>query len=158
MKTGISSRMLIGVLSLSLINPLTTYAGDKEWATAGKILTGFVAANILGDVFVSKRYVGVNSPRYYRTPYYKCRPKKRTYRNRGYSANITWKTPRSYRRGCRPRRGYRAARKCVDPIIVHVEKGRRIYQPRIKGATAYLQVYSKVCNEWVNVEEYPSVW
>ena len=158
MKKSILSGTLIIILSIGFINPLTTYAGDKEWATAGKVLTGIIAANVIGDFFVPERYAKVSSADYYRQSNYKCRPKRRPYKNNRYSEKITWKKPIRYRRGRRTERSYRTVTKCSDPIIVHIQKGRRIYQPRVKGATAYLQVYSKVCKEWVNVEEYPSLW
>ena len=154
--------MLIGIitaiLAICFMNPSTMYGGDKEWAVAGKILTGVVAANVIGDLFVSDRYVEVKRPRYNRRKNNNCRPKRRYYKDNTYSTDITWRRSHEYRQRSRAKKRYKKTWKCADPIIVHIEKGRRIYQPRVKGATAYLQVYSDVCNEWVNIEEYPSIW
>lgn len=158
MKKRILIPTITAIITISLFSSTTTYAGDKEWATAGKILTGIVAANVIGDLFVSERYVQVKQPGYKRRGYNKCRPKKRYYKNDYYSADISWRSSDGYPRRSGPKKRYKNAWKCADPIIVHIEKGRRIYQRRVKGATAYLQVYSDVCNEWVNIKEYPSIW
>jgi hypothetical protein len=46
----------------------------------------------------------------------------------------------------------------TEPIIQYLEDGRRIYQPPVRGCTAYLQIWSEVSREWVSIREYPSIW
>ena len=146
------------LMSLLIVAPKSSFAGDREWATAGKILTGIAAANVVGQVFYNSSYPARNKYDYRRRPFHR---KRKFIRRQNRKYNNCKISSRPYRRN-RPiefsRRGYSSSVECDDPIIVCVEEGRRIYQPRVKGATAYLQVYSKACNEWVTLEEYPSIW
>ena len=50
------------------------------------------------------------------------------------------------------------SRRTNDLVIVNLEDGRRICQRRIRGASAYLQIWSDVDEEWVSIREYPSIW
>lgn len=45
-----------------------------------------------------------------------------------------------------------------EPVIVTLEDGRRIYQPRVHGARAILQQWSDLEERWVDIREYPSVY
>ncbi|MFT5127977.1 MAG: hypothetical protein ACI8W8_001585 [Rhodothermales bacterium] len=45
-----------------------------------------------------------------------------------------------------------------NPVVVPLENGRRLLQPRIKGHVAYLQVYSEHSGSWVTLKEYPSLY
>lgn len=57
MKTTMSSRVLTwAVLGLFGMNLARVQAGDSEWATAGKILTGVVAGTALARVFCPPVY------------------------------------------------------------------------------------------------------
>jgi hypothetical protein len=158
MKKGTKIWTVFIILSILAITPKSSFAGDKEWAVAGKILTGIVAANFIGQViddspYIERKRIRYSNNRYpvrrkghknFKKSYYDCEVKKRAY-----DRQIFRKKPR----------GFTSHSYCSkDPIIVHIEGGRRIYQPGIRGATAYLQVYSKACNEWVTLEEYPSIW
>ena len=158
MKKAILTGLTSLIVLVTVMNSSTCFAGDKEWATAGKILTGVVAAQVVGDVLWSDRHITVKSYGY--KPYHhRGSWKKRYYhKNRGSSCGVRKNRRPGYCKIPRPKVSYRPIRKCTGPVIVHLENGRRIYQPRIKGATAYLQVYSRACNEWVTLEEYPSIW
>lgn len=46
MKTALS---VIAVAGSTLISPLVSQAGQSEWATAGKVLTGVVAAGVVAE-------------------------------------------------------------------------------------------------------------
>ncbi len=45
-----------------------------------------------------------------------------------------------------------------DSVIVNIEEGRRLYQPKVRGAKAYLQVWSELEQKWLSVKEYPSIY
>ena len=158
MKKSILIGIVTLIMSVAFMKPSPTYAGDKEWATAGKILTGVVAANVLGDIVWSDRYVKIKSHRYQRPFHNKGFSKKCYYKNNGHVYDISWKKYRGNKRYRRFGKTRTYAPKCASPVIVHLEDGRRIYQPRIKGATAYLQVYNELCHEWITIKQYPSIW
>ena len=46
----------------------------------------------------------------------------------------------------------------MAPIIVQLEDGRRLYQPAVHGHTAFIQVWSSVHNDWISIQEHPSIW
>lgn len=144
----------------TLFGTSTGIAGDREWSTAGKILTGLVAAHVISDVVVADRgsYNRTKSrwsiPK--RRSNYSCKPQKRKHRKQFYSRRNHRSTIAS-ERSSNLHSGF-VVPECDDYVIVRIENGRRIIQPRVRGVTAYLQVYSKVCNEWVTIEEYPSIW
>ncbi len=63
----------IGVLAIVfLYHPTSVYAGDREWATVGKILTGVVGAGIVYEIIDSDNHYSVS---YYHygppSPYYR---------------------------------------------------------------------------------------
>jgi len=72
--------MLIAVLAVVALPRPAAYAGDKEWATAGKILAGVVGAAVVHEiatsgreertVYVSRHYYGepIRRVRYVRSP------------------------------------------------------------------------------------------
>ena len=45
-----------------------------------------------------------------------------------------------------------------DPVIVYLNSGRRLYQPRIHGHIAFVQIWSSYNQTWVTIGEHPSVW
>lgn len=160
--TSLTAAALILVGTLGI--PQKARAGDHEWSTAGKILTGLVAFQVLGGIIkheqgihrrtaVSQsRSIYNSTPR--RTPRH-CRPA------------IDWRpAPRSvHQRPCPRTRTIIVEKTCrpvvrhrSKPIIVKLEDGRRLYQPRVHGHKAFLQVFSEVSGEWVSIREYPSIW
>ncbi len=154
MKRSLLSTTAAACLVLAVIGTSATHAGDREWSTAGKILSGAVAFSLLDNALGHRKrhvrhreraYSGPNCPPRYRHP----RPRRHHFRRdrRQYNHRYT-----------KPHRPAKRIKGCDDDVIVHIENGRRIMQPRVKGATAYLQVYSEVCHEWVTIEEYPSIW
>lgn len=46
----------------------------------------------------------------------------------------------------------------ADAIIVELDEGRRLYQPKVKGEKAQLQVWSEIEQRWVPVKDYPSLY
>ncbi len=156
MQDAIKTKIMAMTASLILITSVPGYAGDREWATAGKILTGVVAANVIGDLFCSSRSVTVERHVYRTYPkvttIHHRRPMVKSYTYYE-SRNCPPKPEISYRTI-----EYKTQPVCSELVIVNIEDGRRIIQPRIHGATAYLQVYSKVSCDWVTIEEYPSIW
>ncbi len=70
MLTRVIATILIASVAVVALPQPTAYAGDKEWATAGKILAGVVGVAIVHEIATSghrDRYVHV-SRRYYGTP------------------------------------------------------------------------------------------
>ena len=45
-----------------------------------------------------------------------------------------------------------------DAIIVNLDEGRRLYQPKVKGEKAQLQVWSEIEQRWVPIKDYPSLY
>ena len=159
MKNMTTNGVLLVMVFLVSLYPEETRAGDKEWAAAGKILAGFTAAHVVSDILGADHNVDVKFSSH--TNY--CPPRKARLRKRynKYSngrCDIGWKKPNRFRKRVAYKEVRKSAYSCDDPIIVFIEKGRRIYQPRIRGAKAYLQIYSSACNQWVSIEDYPSIW
>ena len=169
MKTVMAIGMA-GILAAAAVQPQACQAGQKEWATAGKILTGVVVAGILSDMCSTRTATYAQSAmvvparvaerRYVATP---CvarppcpvRPWPR----------VTRCEPRVVE--CRP-----PVLECqppvveyrppvpvrTEPIVVYTVEGQRLYQPAVHGHSAYVQVWSEVSGEWVSIREYPSIW
>ena len=82
-------KKLIGialVLVVLLGSVSVSFAGEREWATAGKILTGMVGLSILADAASRPCYSSYDCPprpvyreTYYSRPYYRPRPVSYTY-------------------------------------------------------------------------------
>ena len=62
MKTAV---LVVTILSLGAASLTSVQAGDREWATAGKVLTGVVAAGVIANAF---------QPHYERTVVYQTPP------------------------------------------------------------------------------------
>ncbi len=62
MKTAV---LAVTILSLGAASLTSVQAGDREWATAGKVLTGVVAAGVIANAF---------QPHYERTVVYQPAP------------------------------------------------------------------------------------
>ena len=119
---------LIAVLAAGLVMPAQTLAGDKEWATAGKILAGVVAFGVLTDGLQSdscRTTERVVVREVYRPPVVV----HQVYRppvvvRQVYRPAVVYESCRSYRTG-----GCRAHR----PIIRYYGRNRHIAQPRLHG-------------------------
>ena len=47
----------------------------------------------------------------------------------------------------------------ADAIVIELEAGvRRLYQPKVKGAAAQIQIWSDIEKRWVAIKEYPSLF
>lgn len=142
--------VVAGLLIAAGAAPRPVMAGDREWATAGKILTGVVVAGMLAEHCFGgppvKEVVVQRPPRhsgYYREHW---RP----------PVQVCVPAPRPP--VCEVRQVVVIEPPRTAPIIQYLEDGRRIYQPPVRGCKAYLQVWSEVSNEWVSIREYPSIW
>ena len=163
------TRIMTPIIALAIVAafcciPQTAEAGDKEWAVAGKILTGLVVLDALTD----------NNHRYYGSRYANVRYEQpeRTYRrNRNQSTRTRTTTYRRQRSNWRNRYDSRRVNtsrpvyrsetyECrTDPVIRYIECGtRRIYQPRIRGHVAYVQRWSSCDNNWVTVGTCESIY
>lgn len=161
------------ILLLALAIPQAS-AGDKDWATAGKVLAGVVGFGFLHNALSGghHHHRSYRSTRYYSEP---CSSTSYTYTRR----HDYRPYHRSYTRTevyCPPVTPVYHTTSVVrepapvivpapvpvpsspDPVIVNLEDGRRIYQPRIKGHVAYLQIYSEHSGSWLTLKEYPSLY
>ena len=156
--------------------PATTFAGDKEWATAGKILTGVIGLKVLQgahdrhhdsrhqrEVYQSTRCRTVPT---YRTTYRqsyshgqncactRCRPPAPVCQPQTVIIREYVPAPAPVRE---PVREYvPVAPKCNTPIVSQINSTRRIFQPKIRGHVAYLQILDQ--GEWITLREYPSIY
>ena len=76
--------VLVLVTAIFLTGSQFSYAGDSEWATAGKILAGVVGVSVLSDMAASRPYYGYSSHHYYhpRYRYYRSRHGRRYHYHR----------------------------------------------------------------------------
>lgn len=91
--------MLAAVFAMLTVSSANVLAGDKEWATAGKILTGIAAVGVLSDL-ATPSYSNYNSYYYDPAPaYYPARPvySSSYYYPSSYSSYTTY-YPRRYHR------------------------------------------------------------
>ncbi|MCD6459391.1 hypothetical protein J7L67_01835 [bacterium] len=117
---------LILLSTLMTFTAGNSYAGDKEWATVGKILTGVVGANIVYNIFTDDR----PARSFYRTPstYYPYPYGTGTYYSYGYRTPEASFSYYSEEYVCRPRvyynypSYYRGCRGC--------RRHRRHHRPR----------------------------
>jgi hypothetical protein len=150
---------MAGVLAAAVCVPRPATAGQKEWATAGKILTGVVVAGLLADACMA-RPAYVQSEVTVTRPVYERRVVSTTYH------------PRPHCTFVRPAPRVIVERQVVvqappppppppprtEPIVIYQADGRRLYQPPVHGHKAFIQVYSEMTGEWVSIKEHPSIW
>jgi hypothetical protein len=153
MKTALAAGMA-GLMMVTGLPVGTAQAGQREWATAGKILTGVVVGGVLMNACKARtaetevvyerpvvyRYCTVE--RFHGPP--RCEP--------------------PVMRACPPPPPPPPPPRCVrepaprEPIVRYLDDGRRLYQPPVLGHKAFIQVWSEVKNEWVSIKEHPSIW
>ena len=162
--TRIMTRLIaVAIIATFCCIPQTVEAGDKEWATAGKILTGLIVLDALTDTnhrYYGNRYnVRDEQPKQrYRHSYSRGTTTGRTTYKRLRSncrnrydrprVNTRWPVYRTETYECR-----------TGPVIRYIEYGtRRIYQPRIRGHVAYVQRWSSCDNSWVTIGTCESIY
>ena len=145
--------------TLVTVSANQAYAGQKEWATAGKILTGVVAATVIHQAMqpqvVHSRVVHVNHapPRHsgrvmqtrttYRHP--------PTYGGTHYRRTTTTRRVTTYHRPV-------AVPVCSGPVIMQIDTYTRLYQPRVRGHNAWVQNWCPHTRTWVSVQHHRSIW
>jgi hypothetical protein len=137
---------LAGLMMAAASVPGSAQAGQREWATAGKILTGVVVGGVIMDAARSRP---VQREIVYERPVYRHPVVQRRYMAPRCEAPVV--------RYCPPPRIEREP-VCQEPITLHLGEGRRLFQPRVHGHTAYIQVWSELNGDWVSIKEYPSIW
>ena len=150
------TRMITGSMMIAIVQPAIVQAGQKEWATAGKILTGVVATSVITDAFTARTHV---------------EPRRVGPSSFPHDRGVPGRTPRiSPPRPCpidrfraRPQPPAWSYRHLHMPtsypaIIVQKEPGQRLYQPAVHGHPAYLQVWSARENRWISIQTHPSIW
>ncbi len=157
--------LMTALLAQALLTPMPARAGQRGWATVGKVLTGVIAANLLLDIaappprrastvhsrvevhyrpaasVVVRERVGGSWHRDRRPAYYDY--------GRGYSTPRRGYTGRPIERDYR-QHAYR------PPIIRYHGRRRRLVQPPIRGHRARVEVYRN--GVWVVVGYHPSIW
>lgn len=146
MKTMVAAGMA-GLMMAAAAMPGTAQAGQREWATAGKILTG---------VFVGGAVLNACGSRPTRTEIVYERPVHRPQPVYRYYGPQRCEPP--VMRTCPPPRYERAPVCREQPIIRYLGDGRRVYQPPVHGCRAVIQVWSEISEQWVSVRECASIW
>ena len=108
--------VLLVIFAVAFFTAGTAEAGEREWATAGKILTGVVGASVVADAVYGQPRGGYYYPTYYAPapvpapaygPYYRQAPVYGTYyRPYGYHSPYRPYYYRPHNRDYRPRRGH----------------------------------------------------
>ena len=132
---------MIGLMIAAAGCPSATQAGQREWATAGKILTGVFIGGLLTERVAPRpvyREVVYERPVHYRTV----------------TVTRTVVVPRES--PCEPL--WVTERVNPQPVIRYLNDGRRLFQPPVHGHSAYVQVWSEVSHEWVSIQECASIW
>ncbi len=161
MRTGntVLTGCVVLIIGSAGFAPRTSYAGDEEWATAGKVLAGVAAFHVVGSLLsnhhdsYTKRKVYHRHRRYHRR--YKQQHERR--RTTTYCDDYKYVEKNEYRRyRRRPCRKVIVEREVVrpaasygcdvvdrydEPIIIYLDDCQRICQPRIHGRTDVLEIW-----------------
>ena len=166
MKTQAATRwgLMTALFAMTVLPVDMAFAGRRDWARAGRILTGYVLVRTLvGDPFqaICRRHdrVAAHGARYACGA--ACGPAV-------YAAPTRIRVRTSVRRAPPPGdppqrwidRGFAAAPVPVkfgevEPLIVPLRDGRRLYQPGPAGSTAYVQCWSAADETWTSVARMP---
>jgi len=138
-------------------------SGYTGWATAGALIAGLAIGSIATESCSPR--VTYYTPTYYR-PVYITPPVQTIYVTQPVETRVVYTTPQavSYpttviqQPGVVQQGGVVQQTVIQSPIIRDLGNGRRLYQDPVKGAPAYLQAWSSIRNEWVSLEEQPSLW
>jgi len=161
-RISIGGGTLTLILAVGLALPSPARAGDKEWARAGKVLTGLVVVGALTQaihaappppVCVMERTVFVGPPVTW-APRYDAGPA-------GYDQNWTLTYETRYFQGRRMERCPRVRGRHGHPpreIVLPYGHGRRLYQPGVRGHQAFIQQWSPRDGRWVVIGGHPSLW
>lgn len=156
------------VLAAALISgaAVQARAGDREWARAGRILTGYVVLRtLLGEPLLtygrhrpmgwSGHYPSVFDP--YDSRSHTRYGAYRTYAPRTRVRRVPPGDP-PQRWDSRPAEpAFRPGEDTGEPMIVPLPDGRRLYQPATAGSPAYVQVWSAEEKRWNSVARMPSL-
>lgn len=144
-------------LTLTTTSAQNSQAGSKEWATAGKILTGALAATVV--------YHAIDDDRDHCAPPAPLRHKKITRVYRTYRRPVYPTTTRVTRRTVR-RTVVRPAQSvcppppppvCAPPAIRYLNRHTRVYQ-QSRHSRAWLQRWCPHTRGWINIRLYHSIW
>jgi hypothetical protein len=149
MKTMIAAGMA-GLMMVTGLPVNTVEAGQREWATAGKILTGVIAGGMILNACKSPP---VEREVVYERPVYRFAAVERFHGPPRCAPPVMRACPPPL-----PAARCESAPARHEPIISYLDEGRRLYQPAIHGHKAVIQVWSEVNGEWVSIKEYPSIW
>lgn len=131
----VATVVLAAALVVTLVVPGNTWAGQREWATAGKILTGVFLAGLLHEACTPR-------PVYTVVPC-EAAPVQQVV--------IVTAGPAHGPPPCPPPPRPTA-------IIIHLGSGYRLYQPPGRGHTAWVQVWCARRRQWVTIREHPCLW
>ena len=166
-----TSVFTVAIIAAFCATPQQAQAGDKEWATAGKVLIGIVALDLLTNHDVASSYN--HRPRR-RTEYRsnQCSTAPKTYRSNRWQKRYNSyhaRKPAPVYRNHRPAPVYRNHRPApvyqsydnscsLGPVIRYLPCGQRIYQERRHGHVAYVQKWDRYHNQWVTVRTCDSIY
>jgi len=154
----------VAAVSALLAMPDETFGGRRDWARAGKILTGYVMVRtLIGDPM---HPVCVRRIRCVSGPVDACCVScGRGIHPGGRRARDRVSRPRTPPPGDPPERwvdrGAAAGRaptgrtEMTEPLVVPLSDGRRLYQSGPAGSSAYVQRWSEADDAWVSVARMP---
>lgn len=127
-------------------------SSSHGWATAGALIAGIAIGSIARDSCTPR--VTYYTPRCYQ-PTYVSQPVQTVYVTQPVETRVVYTAPQVV---TVPQTTVIEQQVAQNPIIRDLGNGRRLYQAPVKGAPSYLQAWSTVRNEWVSLEEQPSMW
>jgi hypothetical protein len=173
MKTTWMTGCVTGLLALVLAQAPPVWAGQSEWATAGKILTGVVAVKVLGRIWQpAPQTVVVAPPNSYVVygsaaatppppPAVVCAPPEYS------QATVILVNPENA--AVAPTQTVAVVAQAASsnaPVVIDETSSimmyngpeERVIQPKIHGHKAYLQAWSEIHRAWVTLKEHESIW
>jgi hypothetical protein len=141
MKTRAVVTAVTVAAAVHLATSPASFGGDREWATAGKILAGAAFVQVAGQG------LSIQS----------CAPPQQVIEQHYYVRRPCYYPPRrrvTYYRSCAPREVPYCA------IITDAGPQRRVYHSRSHDheRPTFIQVWSGAEGRWVTIQEHPSRW
>lgn len=171
---------LVGVMQSTVLTP-QAHAGQDEWATAGKIMAGFIGAHAISDLRQPRTsYHSTTVVRHYDTApagtsiwYGGCVRNTRRYHPRGHVRRhhntvviVDNHCPRTSHHGCSHGSshhggGYHEYHEVTfidGGVVRYVDSCTRIWQPRVRGHVAFIEERPFRGHPWIRGKKHPSIW
>lgn len=163
LKSGVAAGLCGLTLLGATLMPAPAEAGQRTWATIGKVLTGVVVANVIMDT--------VDSPARHRTSLARSEIIHHHYPVTYPSSTViirervelvpvpargryrTYGRPHNYHG--RPT-GHSRYQPMAKPLVRYHGHNRRVVQPAVPGHIAHVEIYRN--GRWIRISTHPSIW